>query len=365
MSATPSDLLVPARRRVRLFAGTDWSMRVGLAGIALLALAAALAPLILPGDPIKLNLAEGLQPPSFAHWFGTDQLGRDVLTRVIYGARIDLQIGAIGVAIPLAIGLVLGLLAAYFGGWVDALIGRLIDVVIAFPFLVLVIAIVAMLGPGLINLYIAVTLVSWVLYARILRGETLALKRRDYVLAATSLGYSHLRVMFRHILPNAIAPAIVFAMSDFALDVQLGATLSFFGLGVRPPTPEWGLMIAEARNFMLTEPWVVLFPGLAIVVLSLFVSLTFMVFSASLLYFVEGPAQPEKFGSIPRALWWATAALTTIGYGDTYPITVLGRIFAAMAALGGIGLVAMPTGIAGALLGVRHWSFPPAKTSTR
>jgi peptide/nickel transport system permease protein len=115
--------------------------------------------------------------------------------------------------------------------------------------------------------------VSWVLYARILRGETLALKRREYVLAARSLGYSNTRIMFRHILPNAIAPAIVFAMSDFALDVQLGATLSFFGLGVQPPTPEWGLMIAEARNFMLTEPWVVLFPGLAIVVLSLCVSL--------------------------------------------------------------------------------------------
>ena len=205
--------------------------------------------------------------------FGTDNLGRDILTRILFAARIDLQIGAIGVAFPLVIGAVVGLLAGYFGGWTDTLIGRLIDVVIAFPFLVLVIAIVAMLGPGLINLYIAVTLVSWVLYARILRGETFALKRREYVLAATSLGYSPAAIMFRHILPNAIAPAIVFAMSDFALDVQLGATLSFFGLGVQPPTPEWGLMIAETRNFMLTAPWVVLFPGLAIVVLSLCVSL--------------------------------------------------------------------------------------------
>jgi peptide/nickel transport system permease protein len=271
MSAVLSE--TPARRRARLFAATDWSMRVGLAGIALLALAAAFAPLILASDPIKLNLAESLQPPSLAHWFGTDQLGRDVLTRVIYGARVDLQIGAIGVAIPLAVGLVLGLLAAYFGGWVDAVIGRLIDVVIAFPFLVLVIAIVAMLGPGLINLYIAISLVSWVLYARIVRGEVLALRSREYVLAARSLGFGDARIMFRHVLPNAIAPAFVFAMSDFALDVQLGATLTFFGLGVQAPTPEWGLMIAEGRNLMFTAPWIVIFPGLAIIVVSFLVSL--------------------------------------------------------------------------------------------
>jgi peptide/nickel transport system permease protein len=263
----------PLARIGRALVGRNWSERVGVAGLLAFVLAALFAPLLTPYDPIALDLAVGLQPPSLAHPFGTDQLGRDILTRVIFGARIDLQIGAIGVAFPFTIGAVIGLFAGYFGGWADALIGRIIDIVIAFPFLVLVIAIVAMLGPGLVNLYIAVTLVSWVLYARILRGETLALKRREYVMAATSLGFPHRKIMFRHILPNAIAPAIVFAMSDFALDVQLGATLSFFGLGVQPPTPEWGLMIAEARNFMLTEPWVILFPGLAIVVLSLFVSL--------------------------------------------------------------------------------------------
>jgi peptide/nickel transport system permease protein len=196
-----------------------------------------------------------------------------VLTRVIYAARIDLQIGLIGVTIPLIIGTFLGLIAGYVGGWTDTLVSRVIDVVIAFPFLVLVIAIVAMLGPGLINLYIAVSLVSWVLYGRIVRGETLALKRREYVMAAQGLGFGNGRVMFRHILPNALAPALVFGMSDFVLDVQLGATLSFFGLGVQAPTPEWGLMIAESRNFILTAPWVVIFPGLAIIALSFFVSL--------------------------------------------------------------------------------------------
>jgi peptide/nickel transport system permease protein len=276
---TESSFETLPRRRVlfqglRLrFGSRNHSFAVGIGGFAIIVLLAVFAPLLTPYDPLVLDVAHALQPPSWSHPFGTDNLGRDVFARVLYAARVDLQIGAIGVAFPLVIGAIVGLVAGYFGGWVEHLISRLIDIVIAFPFLVLVIAIVAMLGPGLINLYIAVTLVSWVLYARIVRGETLALKSREYVLAATGLGYSHGRIMFRHILPNAIAPAIVFAMSDFALDVQLGATLSFFGLGVRPPTPEWGLMIAEARTFMLTEPWVVLFPGLAIVVLSLFVSL--------------------------------------------------------------------------------------------
>lgn len=257
----------------RAIARSSWSLRIGVAGLLLVILGAVFAPWLTPYDPVKLDLLASLQGPSLAHPFGTDQLGRDILTRVLYAARVDLQIGFIGVAIPFAIGLVLGLLAAYWGGWVDAVIGRVIDVVIAFPFLVIVIAIVAMLGPGLLNLYIAISIVSWVLYARIIRGEVLALKRREFVLAARSLGYGNLRIMIRHILPNAIAPAFVFAMSDFVLDVQLGATLSFFGLGVQAPTPEWGLMIAESRNLFLTAPWVVLFPGLAIIVVSFFVSL--------------------------------------------------------------------------------------------
>jgi peptide/nickel transport system permease protein len=263
----------PLARVGRALVGRNWSQRVGVSGLLVFVLAAVFAPLLTPYDPIALDLAAGLQPPSLAHPFGTDQLGRDILTRVIFGARIDLQIGAIGVAVPLVIGVLVGLVAAYYGRWTDAIISRIIDVVIAFPFLVLVIAIVAMLGPGLINLYIAVTLVSWVLYARIVRGETLALKARPFVMSARGFGFSDLRIMFRHILPNAVAPAFVFGMSDFVLDVQLGATLSFFGLGVQAPTPEWGLMIAESRNLMLTAPWAVVFPGLAIIALSFFVSL--------------------------------------------------------------------------------------------
>jgi peptide/nickel transport system permease protein len=251
----------------------SWSMSLGLIGFALFVIAALGAPLLAPYDPVKLDLLSVLQPPSAAHPFGTDQLGRDILSRVIYAARIDLQIGFIGVAIPLVIGAFIGLVAGYFRGLTDSVIGRVIDVVIAFPFLVLVIAIVAMLGPGLVNLYIAISAVSWVLYARIVRGETMAIRRREYILAAESLGYGHLRTMLRHILPNVLAPAFVFAMSDFVLDLQLGATLSFFGLGVQPPAAEWGLMIAETRSFMLTAPWTVVFPGLAIIVVSFFVSL--------------------------------------------------------------------------------------------
>ena len=266
---------VPARgiRLPRLLRSGSWSLRIGVALMLVIVLAAVFAPWVTPYDPVALDLRNALKPPSWEHLLGTDNLGRDVFTRVVYAARIDLQIGAIGVALPLILGTMVGLIAGYFGGWVDSLIGRVIDVVIAFPFLVLVIAIVAMLGPGLINLYIALTLVSWVLYARIVRGETLALKRREYVLAARNLGYGHLRIMFRHILPNAIPPAFVFGMSDFALDVQVGATLSFFGLGAQPPAPEWGLMIAESRSMLLSAPWTVIGPGLAIVVVSLVVSL--------------------------------------------------------------------------------------------
>ncbi len=260
-----------ARRRRLALPG--WSLRIGLAGIFIVAALAAFAPLIAPYDPTALGLAQGLTPPSAAHWFGTDQLGRDILTRVLYAARIDLQIGTIGVIIPLIMGAVVGLFAGYYGGWADVVLGRIVDVVTAFPFIVLVLAIVAMLGPGLRNFYIAISLVSWVAYARLVRGEALSIRERGYILAARSLGYSDARIMFRHLLPNVIVPALVFGMSDFVLDILAGASLGFFGLGVQPPTPEWGVMIAEGRNFIVTAPWVVIFPGMAIIVTSFFVSL--------------------------------------------------------------------------------------------
>ena len=268
-----STLAVERPRRLGGILMGGRSLRIGLVGFALIAVLALLAPWIAPYDPTALGLADGLQPPNAAHWFGTDQLGRDILTRVLHAARTDLQIGTIGVIIPLIIGAVLGLFAGYYAGWPDAILGRIVDVVTAFPFLVLVLAIVAMLGPGLTNFYIAITLVSWVAYARIVRGEALSARGRGYILAARSLGYGDMRIMFRHLLPNVMVPAFVFGMSDFVLDILAGASLGFFGLGVQPPTPEWGVMIAEGRNFIITAPWVVIFPGLAIIVTSFFVSL--------------------------------------------------------------------------------------------
>jgi peptide/nickel transport system permease protein len=272
-AAVPSFPIRTVRSAWRFAAAPGWSRRLGMAGLAIIVLAAILAPFLTSYDPTALSTGTGLQGPSAAHLFGTDQLGRDVFARVLYGARIDLQIGFIGVAIPLIAGVIIGLVAGYYGGWLDAIIGRIIDVVVAFPFLVLVIAIVAMLGPGLVNFYIAVSVVSWVAYARIVRGETLVAKNREYVLSARALGYRDLRIMFRHILPNVVAPAFVFGMSDFILDILAGASLGFFGLGVPQPTPEWGVMIAEGRNFILTAPWVVVFPGLAIITVGFFASL--------------------------------------------------------------------------------------------
>jgi peptide/nickel transport system permease protein len=272
MSAVATLEVARAGGRHWLRAG-GWSLRIGLAGIVTIAALALLAPWVTPFDPAELGLEGGLEPPSAAHWFGTDQLGRDIFTRVLYAARTDLQIGTIGVSIPLIIGAVIGLFAGYYAGWPDAVLGRVVDVVTAFPFLVLVLAIVAMLGPGLVNFYIAITLVSWVAYARIVRGEALSARGRGYILAARSLGYGDIRIMFRHLLPNVIVPALVFGMSDFVLDILAGASLGFFGLGVQPPTPEWGVMIAEGRNYILTAPWVVIFPGVATILTAFFVSL--------------------------------------------------------------------------------------------
>jgi peptide/nickel transport system permease protein len=246
--------------------------RVGILGIAGIALCAIFAPVLSAYDPLTLGSA-GFQPPGNGHLLGTDQLGRDVFARLLYAARIDLQIGLVGTLIPFVLGTIVGLVAGYRGGPVDAVISRVIDVFVAFPHLVLVIAIVAMLGPGLINFYIAVTVVSWTAYARIIRGETLSIRGREYVLAAQTLGYGQARIILRHVLPNVIAPAIVFAMSDVVLNILAGASLGFFGLGVPPPTPEWGAMIAEGRGFLLIAPWVAVFPGLAIIITGFFFSL--------------------------------------------------------------------------------------------
>ncbi len=246
---------------------------LGAAIIGFIALLAIFAPIVAPYGPIAQNLEVKLQPPSLDHLFGTDNFGRDILSRVIWGARIDLQMGIIGVFFPFLIGTTIGAIAGYAGRAVDAVAMRVVDIVLAFPFLVLMLAIIAILKPGLTSFYIAMALVGWVSYARLIRAQVLVAKSADYVVAAKSLGYGHTRILFRHILPNVLTNSIVFSMSDVVLVVLSGAAISYLGLGVQPPTAEWGIMISEGQNFITTAWWITAFPGFAIVFMALGFSL--------------------------------------------------------------------------------------------
>ncbi len=244
------------------------------AGILILWLLIALfAPLLAPYDPIYQDAAVRLQAPTWAHPLGTDNFGRDMLSRVIWGSRIDLQIALFGVVFPFVLGTIVGSVSGYFGGWVDTVFMRLIDVVLAFPFLVLMLAIITIIGPGLGSFYIAMALVGWVSYARLIRAQFLVLKNSDFAMAAVSLGYSNTRVMFRHIMPNAILGSVVFSMSDAVLVLLNGAAISYLGLGVQPPVAEWGVMIAEGQGFITSAWWITTFPGIAIVTLAMGFSL--------------------------------------------------------------------------------------------
>lgn len=250
-----------------LFFRAFLSNRSGLLGFALLGILlilVVLTPLLSPHDPYALNFGKALQPPSLTHWFGTDNFGRDIFARVMEGAIYDLRLALICVFGPMAIGIVIGLVAGYFGGVVDSLLMRITDIAWAFPFYVLVLAIVGVLGPSEANLYIAFFLVNWIGYARIVRGETLVVAKLEYVEAARVLRYDRVCILFRHVLPNTVTPALVYSMSDIVLTVQAVAALSFLGLGVQPPAPEWGLLIVESIDYMREAPWMTLFPGLAL-----------------------------------------------------------------------------------------------------
>lgn len=260
-----SDAALPGRR-MRL--PVPEPLAVGLAIVGAIVLLAVAAPLVAPYDPIAQDPTARLVAPSLSHPFGTDNYGRDVLARVIWGARIDLQIAVLGVVVPFLIGTVAGTVAGYAGGIVDTVFMRGLDIVLAFPFLVLMLAIIAILGPGLTSFYIAMALVGWVSYARLIRAQILVVKGSDFALAARSLGYSHGRIMVRHLMPNAIAGSAVFAMSDAVLVLLSGASISYLGLGVQPPTAEWGIMVAEGQAFIASAWWIATFPGLAIVVLA-------------------------------------------------------------------------------------------------
>ena len=234
--------------------------------LALIFLFAAVAHgLVTPYDPLTFDYTALLQPPSAKNLFGTDQFGRDVLSRTISASTIDMQIALFATIGPLLAGSVIGLLVGYYGGVADAIFGRLVDLVITFPFLVLVIAIEAVLGPGLNNMYIAVGLVGWVFYAKLMRGEVRMLRGLDFVASAKVLGFSDARIILRHILPNAMRPIIVYWMTDMALAILLGSSLGYLGLGAQPPAAEWGVLISDAKNYITQAWWMTAFPGIAIV----------------------------------------------------------------------------------------------------
>ena len=250
----------------KLKASKPISLIIGGILFAVMFLMAIWPSLFTSYDPYELDLMNCLQPPSRAHWFGTDNYGRDVFARVVYGARVDLAIGFVAMIVPFIIGSFIGLVAGYYGKWVDAIIMRIQDIMTAFPFTILVIAIVTILGSNISNLYIAIWLVGWRDYTKLVRSETLIEKNSEYVQAARSLGYSNLRIMFRHILPNTINSAVVYAVSDIMVCMLVGASLSFLGLGVQPPTPEWGAIISEGRPYILQAWWMCALPGLALAV---------------------------------------------------------------------------------------------------
>ncbi len=232
-----------------------------------------LAPVISPYEPTQQFRRDRLQPPNAEFLLGTDNLGRDILTRILYGGQVSLQVGIVSVAIGATLGTLLGLLAGYMGGWVDVLIMRFIDMMLAFPGILLALVIIAVLGRNLQNVMIAVGMSSIPVYTRVVRGSALALKQVDFIVAARALGGSSWRIMSRHILPNVLAPIIVVATNGIAGAIIAGAALSFLGLGQQPPNPEWGLMLNEGREFIRVAAWVTTYPGLAIMVTVLSINL--------------------------------------------------------------------------------------------
>ena len=262
------------RRRGGTAAGT-----VGWALAGLIVLLAVLAPILSPHDPLLQDLERRAAAPTIswsrlgAHPLGNDQLGRDLLSRVIYGSRVSLGVGIAAVVLGGTIGVALGVMSGYFGGWPDRLIMRIADIQLAFPFILLAMTIIAVAGPGLGKLIAVLALSGWVTYARVIRSEVLSVREREFIQAARAVGLRDGRIMLRYVLPNVAAPIIVVATLELARVVILEAALSFLGLGVQPPTPSWGRMLADGRDFLATAWWISTFPGLAIMALVLGVNL--------------------------------------------------------------------------------------------
>ena len=265
VAATGAAEAAPIRRRSQI--GRSLRQPAVAAGIVVLvgfALAALFAPVLSPRDPLAQQVVAGMRPPSAEHLMGTDKLGRDVFSRMLYGSRISLLVGAGVVATAAGIGTLLGLVAGYTGGLVDELLMRLTDIFFAFPALILAMAIAGALGPNLRNALIAIAAVTWPVYARLIRGQVLALKEQEFILAARALAVPRRRIILRHLLPNTLAPLLVQATFDLGAAITAVAGLSFIGFGAQPPTPEWGVMISEGRNYLATQWWLATFPALGI-----------------------------------------------------------------------------------------------------
>jgi len=239
---------------------------VGASVVGIMALAGILAPLIAPFDPMQIDAAAIGQAPGPVHWLGTDEFGRDVFSRMLYGARVSMFVGFVAVGIAVTIGLVLGLAAGYFGGLTDEIIMRFVDVMLCFPSFFLILAVIAFRGPSIINIMVVIGLTGWMGVARLVRAEALSLRERDYVLASKAAGAGPVRIIVSHILPNAVAPVLVAATLGVAGAILTESGLSFLGLGVQPPTPSWGNMLQAGYSNIYTMPWLSIFPGLAILI---------------------------------------------------------------------------------------------------
>lgn len=259
-----------------------WRLKWGLAAAAVMlviVITAVAAPWLAPYSPIEVDITHRLGPPAWMeggkvqHLLGTDQIGRDLLSRMIYGGRVSLLIGVFAVLVSSSIGVLLGLAAGYFGPRVDWTIMTVVNVMLTFPFVLLALAVIAVLGPSLVNMVIVLGVADWPLYARVIRAETLAIRERDFITAGRALGMSHLRIIFRQILPNLVSVIVVIATLQVARVIILESFLSFLGLGVQPPTPAWGNMLGEGRVYMLNSWWIAAFPGAAIFITTLAINL--------------------------------------------------------------------------------------------
>ncbi len=260
-------------RRLRPRRLYNWELSAGLTIVGLLLLAALLAPYLAPYQPNQVSVLDSLQPPSWHHWMGTDFVGRDVWSRVLYGLRIDMLVVAVITYLGLIVGVVVGTVAGYVGGWLDAIIGRLADTVIAFPFIVLVLAVIAIVGPGLKGVAIGVIIAGWALYARLARSEMMVLREQPFMMATKALGYSHLRAIFRHALPNLVRTSLVYSTVDVVVNMLVLAGMSYLGLGQQAPGADLGSIIASGQGYLLSAWWITTIPGAVLVLFGFGVSL--------------------------------------------------------------------------------------------